>query len=93
MFLTRRAESRAFPTRPFKESGDLAAMSVAFDPDNPQNAITEIVAPPPDFGVSRVVFSTDGGKHWQTATQNGIAMETRSDKQMRVLARHKTGAV
>ena len=71
----------------------LAAMSVAFDPDNPQNAIAEIVAPPPDFGVSRVVFSTDGGKHWRTATQNGVAMETRSDTQMRALARRNTMAM
>ena len=67
-----------------------AALSVAFDPDDQQNAIAEIVAPNDDFGVSRVVFSTDGGKHWMTATRNGVAMETDSEATMKQLALLKT---
>ena len=63
-----------------------AAISVAFDPDNPQNAIAEIIAPSVDVRVSRVVFSTDGGKHWMTATRNGVALETHSESKMRELA-------
>ena len=63
-----------------------AALSVAFDPDNPQNAIAEIVAPDEDLAVSRIVFSTDGGKHWMTALRNGVAMETNSEAKMRQLA-------
>lgn len=66
-----------------------AALSVAFDPNDPQNAIAEIVAPPDlekAFATSRVVFSTDGGKHWMTATRNGVAIETNSESKMRDLA-------
>ena len=66
-----------------------AALSVAFDPDDAQNAVAEIIAHSVDSIVSRVVFSTDGGKHWMTATQNGIAMETDSASKMRALARFR----
>lgn len=69
-----------------------AGLSVAFDPDDPQNAIAEIVAPVVDLLVSRVVYSNDGGKHWLTATQNGVRMETDSESRMRALAAFKTGS-